>query len=341
MAGSLGQSPDSVAAADALAAQPTRFTLFAALRLLEAAHPDGPRLAESRRAADDAVKLGQPPHLFFAPCDVSGYETEEDHRPLLNQYSFGMFGPNGALPLHLTEYAHERERQHEDPTLVDFVNTFQHRLISLFYRAWANADPATNFDRPESDRFVTYIGAFLGLAPESTRRRDSVIDYAKLSRCGQLAPQSRSAECLQSALGDYFELPIQIRPFVGAWLQIPAYAYSRLGGELAYTALGSGATLGAASWQCQHKFEIIIGPLSLAAFSDFLPGTRALRELKDLVRIYTNDEWCWQVRLLLRDVEVPGVTLGKQGRLGWTTWMGNTLRMADDVVLQGDDRWIS
>jgi type VI secretion system protein ImpH len=341
MAGSTGQSPDSISATDALAAQPTRFTLFAALRLLEAAHADRPRLGESRRSADDAVRLGQPPHLFFAPSDVSHFEIEEGKKPQLKQYSFGIFGPNGALPLHLTEYAHERQRQHEDPTLADFVNTFQHRLISLFYRAWANADPATNLDRPDRDLFVTYVGALLGLAPQSTRRRDSVIDYAKLSRSGQFAPQSRSTEALEAALADYFELPIRIQPFVGAWLQIPPEAYCRLGGDRDYALLGAGATLGSGSWQCQHKFEIIIGPLSLAAFSDFLPGTRALRELRDLVRFYTNDEWSWQVRLLLRDVEVPQVTLGKQGRLGWTTWMSNSPLMADDVVLQGDDRWIS
>jgi type VI secretion system protein ImpH len=341
MAGSTGQSPDPVGATDALAAQPTRFTLFAALRLLEAAHADLPRLAESRRSADDAVRLGQPPHLFFAPSDVSDFKLDAGKKPRLTQYSFGIFGPNGALPLHLTEYAHERQRQHDDPTLADFVNTFQHRLISLFYRAWANADPATNFDRPDSDRFVAYVGAFLGLAPESTRRRDSVTDYAKLSRSGQLAPQSRSAESLEAALADYFDLPIRIRPFVGAWLKIPGDAYTRLGGERDYALLGAGATLGAASWQCQHKFEIVIGPLSLAAFRNFLPGTRALRELRDLVRFYTNDEWSWQVRLLLRDVDVPGVTLGGQGNLGWTTWMCHSPQMADDVVLQGDDRWIS
>jgi predicted component of type VI protein secretion system len=43
--------------------------------------------------------------------------------------------------------------------------------------------------------------------------------------------------------------------------------------------------------------------------------------------------------LLLRDVEVPRIALGQQGRLGWTTWLSHAPRMADDVVLQGDDRW--
>jgi len=344
MAGSPGQPQDpvgAVGAVGALEAQPTRFALFAALRLLEGAHADRPRLAESRKAADDPVRLAQRPHLIFAPCDVSDYETQDRDRPRLKQYSFGMMSPNGALPLHLTEHAHERERQYDDPTFSDFINTFQHRLISLFYRAWANADPAANFDRPAGDRFVTYLGALVGMAAQSSRHRDGVIDYAKLSRCGQFAPQSRSAEGLEAVLGDYFELPVRIEPYIGDWLQIPPEAYCRLGGDRDSALLGAGATLGKASWQCQHKFEIVIGPLRLDEFTEFLPGSASLRELHALVRFYTNDEWSWQLRLLLRDVEVPRMTLGQQGRLGWTTWLSHTPRMADDVVLQGDDRWQS
>jgi type VI secretion system protein ImpH len=324
-----------------LAAQPTRFTLFAALRALEAAHADKPRLGESRRVSDDAVRLGQPPHLFFAPCDVMSYETESGERPRLRQFCFGIMGPNGALPIHLTEYAQERENQHADPTLADFINAFQHRMISLFYRAWASADPAANLDRRPSDRFTGYAGALIGMSSEAFRKRDDVIDYAKLSRCGQFAPQARSAEGLESILGDYFELPVKIEPFIGAWLQIPEETYCRLGGERDCALLGAGATLGKASWQCQHRFEIVVGPLSGAEFTDLLPGSRALRELRALVRFYTNDEWAWQIRLLLRDVDVPGVALGRQGRLAWTTWLGGRRETADDVVLNGDESWLA
>jgi len=341
VAGASGQPQDLVSAVAALEAHPTRFTLFAALRALEAAHAQLPRLAESRKASDDPVRLAQPPHLFFAPCDVSAFETEGRDKPRLQQYSFGMLGPNGALPLHLTEYAHERENQHDDPTLTDLINTFQHRLISLFYRAWANAEPVSNFDRPANDRFTTYLGALIGMAPQSLRGRESLIDYAKLSRCGQFAPQSRSAEGLECILSDYFELPMSIKSFVGAWLNIPKESFCRLGVNPDCATLGAGATLGKASWQCQHKFEIIVGPLTLTQFSNLLPGSRALRELRALVRFYTNDEWSWQLRLLLKDVEVPGVTLGKQGKLSWTTWLGGRPQTADDVVLQGDDRWYS
>ncbi len=65
------------------------------------------------------------------------------------------------------------------------------------------------------------------------------------------------------------------------------------------------------------------------------------------MRLYTNDEWEWQVRLLLRDVDIPGIHLGPSGppaadsrpsegnQLGWTSWLGARRSSAEDVVIQG------
>lgn len=341
MAGASGQPPDRLtpaerpAALERLAAEPSRFTLFAALRLLEQCFPENPRLGEARKASDDAVRLGQTPSLSFAPSDVAAFAADSRGARLrLEQYSFGIFGPNGALPLHLTEYAYERHRQREDATFTDFVNLFQHRLISLFYRAWAEADPASQFDRPESDRFVQYLGSLIGLGGAAARSRDAAPDRAKLSRVEQFAPQPRSADGLERILSDYFGLTVEVRQFVGSWMDVPRELYCRLGRDPASALLGQSAALGMMSWQCQHKFEIALGPLTLTSFVDFLPGSRGLAELHALVRLYTNDEWSWQLRLLLRDVEVPGIRLGAAGQLGWTSWLGGRGQMADDVVIQ-------
>ena len=316
-----------------LQARPQAFSLFAALRLVEQASADKPRLGESRKAADDVVRVGQAPHLSFAPSDVASVARNEAGQVRLEQYGFGVFGPNGALPLHLTELAYERRRHKEDGTVVDFVNLFQHRLVGLFYRAWAESEPTVSLDRPDADRFRSYVGALFGLAPESAWDGDAVPDYAKLSRAGRLAPQARSAEGLEAILTDYFAVPVEVRPFSGAWLDIPPDLHCRLGEQR----LGLATTLGASTWQCQHKFEIVIGPL---------PGARGLTEMHALVRLYTNDEWDWQVRLLLRDVDIPGVHLGpaasdrasdlhRQGnRLGWTSWLGARRSSAEDVVIQ-------
>jgi type VI secretion system protein ImpH len=329
--------PDPVAKLQRLRAEPYRYSLFAALRLIEQAYRDVPRLGESRRSSTDPVRLAQPPYLSFAPSDVATFgEAASGGKPILEAYSFGMFGPNGALPLHLTEIAYERRRQHNDPAINDFLNFFQHRLIALFYRAWADADPVTNFDRPESDRFRLYMGALIGLGPHSSRSRDGVIDFAKLSRAAQFSAQMRSGRGLESILADYFGVALHVHSFVGAWMDIPADARSALGGNPENAGLGTSITLGSTSWQSQHKFEVEVGPVSLDTFRNFLPGSTGLADLGELIRLYTNDEWSWQLRLLLRGDEVPRAQLGMGARLGWTTWMGGRHGTAEDVVIQGE-----
>lgn len=314
---------------------PEEYSLFGALRRIEQAHPDRPRLGESRKAADDPVRIVQRPHLYFAPVEVAAFRTEDTPVPQVEQHGFGVFGPNGALPLHITELAHSREFQADDPTFGAFINAFQHRFASLFYRAWADFDPCTSFDRADADLFRLYIGALIGIGARAARERDCVLDYAKLVRAGLFAPQSRSAESLQRIIADYFELPVELIPFVGAWLEISAAERCRLGGPPEYATLGSGTILGGSTWQCQSNFEIVLGPLRIADFVNFLPGARGLSQLKALVRLYTNDEWSWQVRLTLEPGEIPPMRLGESGWLGWATWLGPRGEVASDAVIAG------
>jgi type VI secretion system protein ImpH len=322
-----------LSALDQLRSAPERFGLFAALRVLEQTYSSRPRLGESRQASDDPIRLGHAPHFNFAPTDVAQLTFNEDV-PRLEQYSFGLFGPNGPLPAHFTETAYERRRHLEDSTVIDFLNIFQHRMISLFYRAWANSDPAANRDRPSSDRFASFVGATFGIAPETARDRDGVPDRAKLYRAGLFARQIRSAESLETILADYFGAPVRVREFVGTWLTIPQHLRSRLGGGRELASLGKTTVLGRASWQRQFKFEIVLGPLTFKRLVALLPGQGSLRELHALVRFFTTDEYAWQVRMLLPPEEVPRIQLGQAGLLGWTTWLGSVDRVVDDVVIQ-------
>jgi type VI secretion system protein ImpH len=334
MAGQDGHAPHDLAALRELRGEPRRFELFAAMRLLERIEPDRPRLGEARRPADEQVRIEQPPHLTFAPAAIASADTTARGRLRLEQFGFGIFGPNGALPFHLTEHAFERRRHHEDAAISDFINLFQHRLATLFYRAWADSDPVASHARPDDDDFARFLGALIGFFDETALQRDSIPDGAKLFRAGLLASASRSADGLETLLTDYFGQKIAIRQFVGGWLRVPGELHTRLAGE--YAVLGESATLGAESWQSQNRFEVVVGPLRIEDFMRFLPGSRALRSLSDLIRLYTSSEWSWQLRLLVDAGEAPGVSLGRAGRLGWTSWLGCRQGIADDVVLNED-----
>ncbi len=322
MAGEDGTAARALALERALEGEPHRFDFFQALRRIECAHPDAPRLGRSLRPADDPIRLGQEPSLVFAPSSLASYEPGREGRPpRLLVYFLGLLGPNGPLPLHLTEYARDRLRNSHDPTFARFLDLFHHRMISLFYRGWANAQPTVNFDRPGSDRFALYVGALFGLAMPSLRDRDRWPDLAKLHYAGHLSCQAHNADGLRAVLGDYFRLAVDVEQFVGQWLELPEPAFSRLGLSRDTCSLGRSVILGSRSWECQHKFRVVIGPLGFADYESLLPGGESLDRLVALVRNCSGDELAWDVALILKKEDVPPLRLGGERGLGWTTWL--------------------
>jgi len=143
---------------------PYQYGFFDVLRYLEACHDDSPRLGESVKASDDPVFIRQQPSMAFAPATISRFEQGYRRQHQIYNWAYGVFGPNGPMPLHLTEYACEREMHHSDETLSRFADVFHHRIISLLYRAWANTQPSIEMDRPESNKFDLYVGAIAGLS---------------------------------------------------------------------------------------------------------------------------------------------------------------------------------
>ncbi len=335
MAGADGNKDSDVELTAALAEAPYRFGFFEALRQLECMHRTHPRLGCSSRPVDDAVRLGQTPSLQFAPSTLAAYTAESGGVARLLVYFFGLFGPNGPLPLHLTEFARNRLRNAKDPVLADFADLFHHRLLSLFYRAWADKEPTVQLDRPEHDRFSVYVGSLLGLGMPALRRRDAMPDHAKLHFAGHLGCHTRHAAGLASIVSDFFGVPVAIIEFVGEWLAIPDDSYCYLDRSDTTGQLGISAVAGTRSWQCQHKFRIRLGPLGLNDYERMLPGGDCLQPLAAIVRNYTGFELNWDLQLVLRKEEVPAAQLGQFGRLGWTGWIESRHRTrdADDLHL--------
>jgi type VI secretion system protein ImpH len=307
-----------------LAASPYEFGFWQVMRRLEAHFRARPRFGRSTRPAEDEVRLAQEPSVIFAPAALAAWEPPQDGRVArLLVHFLGLFGPDGPLPLHLTEYARDRRRNYRDPTLQRFADIFHHRALSLFWRAWADTRPTISFDRPEDDRFATYMGALIGLGMASLRNRDAMPDLTKLHFAGHFANQTRHAEGLGSILSAFFTMPVHVECFVGAWLALPEADRTRLGETPQTGAIGRTALVGGRVWSRQHKFRIVFGPLTLAEYRRLLPGGQSFRRLIPIVRNYAGDTLVWDVNLILKRAAVPPTVLGRQGNMGWTTWLGS------------------
>ena len=318
----------------AVLAAPHAYGFHALLRLFEAINHARPRLGRSRHPGQDAIRLGQEPSVVHAPASLAGFERGENGRPdRLLVHIFGLFGPDGPLPLHITEQARDRERNHGDATLRRFIDLFHHRILSLFHRAWTDVRPTASFDRPDDDRFGHYVGALMGLSTPGLRGRDAMPDLTKLHFGGLLSNQTRHADGLAAILGAFFAVPVCVESFVGAWLTLPPEDLSRLSDGPRTAGLGTTALLGARSWSRQHKFRLIFGPLTLADYERLLPGGLSFHRLVPIVRNWAGDALAWDVNIVLQRGQVPATRLGEYGRLGWTTWLTPRSSPADAADL--------
>jgi type VI secretion system protein ImpH len=301
-----------------------KYDFFALLRAIECAASDRARLGEATRPVEEPIRMGQEASLAFAPSTLAYFRPSEKGRPpRLGVHFLGMLGPNGPLPIHLTEYIRDRQRNADDPTLVRFLDLFHHRILALFYRAWANAQPTVCLDRPRSDRFMTYVGALLGIGSPALRNRDDFPDNAKRYFAGRLGLQTKNAEGLKAMVGEFFGLPTELEEFIGEWTPLQEDERWRITRTSRAGALGLSTTLGARAWQRQTKFRLVFGPLKEDEFRSMLPGGPRLKRLMALVRNYVGDALNWDVRLFLdkrvsQPLRLDGIT-----RLGWTSWLGH------------------
>ena len=324
-----------------LARDTTRYDLYYTLRRIEALHPRLPLLGRAARPADEPLRIGQEPSLAFAPSALAAVEAARDGAPpRLVIHSFGMFGPNGPLPQHVTEYARDRLRNYGDATFVRFVDILHQRLILLFYRVWAQQQSVVSLDRPGDDPFSRYVASLAGFGLAGVRHRDAVPDHAKLGNTGHFVRLTRNVEGLKRALEGFFGIGVRVVEFCCHWLKLEVGERTRLGRQDASAALGAGAIAGNAVWDGQSKFRLELGPMRLAEYERFLPIGARFAMLVSWVRNYIGIELAWDARLVLRKADVPGARLGATSRLGWTTWIG-TRRVdtdAGDMVLDCE-RW--
>ncbi|HET9646439.1 MAG TPA: type VI secretion system baseplate subunit TssG [Burkholderiaceae bacterium] len=309
-------------------AAPHTFDFFALLRSIEGLLPEAPRFGRALRPVQEPLRLGQEPELSFPPVALASL-TRGGAVPRLGVHFFGLLGPQGPMPLHLTEYVRERVRQRADPTLQCFLDVFHHRLLSLFYRAWAQSQPCVQHDRPDDDRFAVWMGASIGLDAR-VRPRDGLTQDARLFHAGLLGSRTRPPEGLVKILSSYFRVKVRVEQHVPQWLPLDTAERTRLGyarnrseriGAVP-AEVGNNVVAGTKVWDRQFKFRVVLGPLTLAQYERFLPGGSGWRLLVDWVREYAGLHLLWDVQLAIRGEEIPASRLERRVRLGVTAWIG-------------------
>lgn len=324
---------------DGLFEEGHRFAFVQAVRLLEDLYLRGNRTAPGEGADPEreVVLFRHAVRMDFPAGDV-----EDVKRPQtagapaeMTVNVLGLAGVHGPLPPAVTELIVERSFR-KDTAFRDFLDIFNHRLISLLYRARKKYRPALDPGSPNRGRMARVLRAFLGLGTPNLLGRMSIRDRALLPYAGLLLDRHRSTLGLVRVIEDYFEVGVAVAPFRGRWQTIEEDDTTRIGvtGQNQY--LGQGAMLGGRVWDEESGIELQLGPLTLVQFMAFLPTGQSHRALIALVSFYLRAELGFTVRMKIAAAAVPKLQIGKGQPvfLGWTSWLTTKPLAADDAQVR-------
>ena len=363
--------------AQKLYARASVFDFFQAVRLLARGAPARQPVGEGGPPNAEIVRFRVHNTLTFPPSSIQKLEpaTADVPVPVLTVNFLGLTGPAGVLPRHYTELIERMVREADNPeryVMRDWFDIFNHRFISLFWRAWAKYRFWLPFDRgdhlrAEPDLFTRMLFSLIGMGTPGLRDRlrvtvvetvddkrhervlAKVNDFALLHYGGLLAHRPRCADSLEALLEDYFELPIRVQQLVGQWLQLTPDNQSRLGEAGQNNELGLTTVAGTRVWDVEGKIGLRIGPLDYEEYVALLPDPSAVVERKrffllvQMARLYVGPQFNLEVQLVLKRDKVPDCRLPLSTadglQLGWNAWIfsQSLARDPDETVFQGDE----
>lgn len=326
---------ERAAPADRLLRDGRRFEFFQVLQLLERAAGNGvARPGRRGPAADEAVRLRPHASLAFPPTDVvsiepldAGARVDTPHsaappqRLLITASFMGLYGSDSPLPIHYT-----RELLHDDEDLRrqrDFLDIFNHRILSLYYRAWTKYRYDAQFETGGADEFSAYMLSLVGLGTAGLAETTGLPPVRLIRYAGLMTQRPRSATGLAGVLTDFFDgLPFSVRQCVGRWVEIDATDRNRIG--RANAQLGQNFSIGERVYDVAGKFRAEVGPIDLETYERFLPEADAFQRFLRLTRLFSTDRLDFDFQLTLRGDEVPPFRVvggSSAARLGWTSWV--------------------
>lgn len=329
--------------------EPTGFGFFQMVRLLSRMFPQRSRVGTWSDPSSEVARFRASTSLAFPASEIQELTMPEGGLgpgtppTQMTVNFFGLTGPQGVMPHLYTQHAATRARA-RDTAFRDFLDIFNHRAISLLFRAWEKNQTAVVHESGAEDRFFQHLLDLAGMGTDGLQGRLPIRDEAAAFFSGLLATKARPADGLARLIGDYFGVRASVEQFVGDWQHVNVGGQCTLGADDAAGQLGFGV-LGDAGWDPQSRVRLRLGPLTREQFDSFVPGGAAHNALRALARMYADDIVGVDAQLVLSRREVAPCVLGVPGTsqgasrapgLGRGTWLASRplTRDPDETTLR-------
>jgi type VI secretion system protein ImpH len=307
---------------DALKGRVAEASLYRFCQLLEQALPGHPRLGSTAHPADDPVRFRPDPGMGFPAGELRAIEVDgnqPDRPATVRTRLLGLYGVDSPMPTAFLDDIVQRREGHE--ALEAFVDIFNHRIFTQFYRVWRKYSYPATFEAGGIDETSQCLLGLIGLGIPGTARQIATPISRFLALLSVMRLPTRNAEgidALVKLLAPHTRTRITPHCPLRVALAKPA--------SLCPThrvRLSEGVPLGCVGYDVNSQLHLALFTEDLQEASGWLPGGQLHGDLLVLLRVYLGWRCTATLQLSLPIRSLPPPVLGRAAiRLGMTGVLG-------------------
>ncbi|WP_294736524.1 type VI secretion system baseplate subunit TssG [uncultured Pseudomonas sp.] len=283
--------------------------LYRFCQLLEQALPNHPPLGSSAHPADDPVRFRPDPGMGFPAGELKAIETCEDlpKRPAtVRTRLLGLYGVDSPMPTTFQDDIAQRREGHE--ALEAFLDIFNHRIFTQFYRIWRKYSYPATFEAAGSDATSQCLLGLIGLGIPGTAKQIATPISRFLALLSVMRLPTRNAEGI-SALVKLLAPDTEAR-VTPHWPQKVALVQPASLTKRHPVSLSQGTPLGSVGVDANSQLHLALFTEDLNEARSWLPGGRLHNDLLVLLRVYLGWRCTAKLQLSLPINSLPSPVLG-------------------------------
>lgn len=288
-------------------------------QLLEQISSDEPILGVNESPAADPIRFAPSVDMSFPASELKCIERDDYvNRPTTVRTRFlGLYGVDSALPLGLLDNIIRREENYQ--IMTDFLDIFNHRVITQFYRIWLKHHYPASFLYGGKDSISQCLLGLTGFGIKGTSEQICTPSSRFLALLGLITQKTRTAEGIAGLVRVLVsDAKVAVSEFYPVRQSIDNPAKLGSKGQQRVV-LNDGAVLGSSFRECNQTVHIIITPQHEGQIADLLPDGQLYQDLMALLRAYLGYQVDAKMTLSIKRCFLPRSQLtSKNSRLGQT-----------------------
>ncbi|MRS16342.1 type VI secretion system baseplate subunit TssG [Enterobacteriaceae bacterium RIT691] len=293
-----------------------RINFYRFCQLLERYAPEKPALGSTSDPADDPIRFRPHPGMGFPVSELKVIEHDEQHpdaRPTVRTTFMGLYGVDSPLPTGYIDDITQQREGHE--SLEAFLDIFNHRILTQFYRIWRKYSYPATFEPGGQDKTSQCLLGLIGLGIPGTANHIATPVSRFLALLGIMRQPARTAEGVkalvrllapftQATVIPHCLRPVPIAAPAGFFDDTPLW-------------LDGQTVLGDEAWDANSQLLITLSTENRPEAQGWLPEGQCYRDFMVLLRVYLGWRYKARIQLTIPTTLLPAPVLGDA-----TVWLG-------------------